>query len=67
MEQPKAQARGRSEGQEDLWPSWAPVGRLGWPLDQARVALFLASPLSSYITGANLPVDGGTRAAGGQR
>ena len=57
--------RGRSEGQEDLWPSWAPVGRLGWPVDQARVALFLASPLSSYITGANLPVDGGTRAAGG--
>ena len=50
---------------EDLWPSWAPVGRVGWPEDQARVALFLASDLAGYITGHNIPVDGGTRAAGG--
>ena len=50
---------------EELWPSWAPVGRVGWPEDQARVALFLASDLAGYITGHNLPVDGGTRAAGG--
>ena len=53
------------EEQQDLWPSWAPVGRLGSPEDQARVALFLASDLSSYITGHNIPVDGGTKAAGG--
>ena len=53
------------EDHEDLWPSWAPVGRLGWPEDQARVALFLASDLSSYITGHNIPVDGGTKAGGG--
>ncbi len=52
-------------GNDDrLWPSWAPVGRLGWPEDQARVALFLASDLSSYVTGHNIPVDGGTRAGG---
>ncbi len=50
---------------QDLWPSWAPVGRLGWPEDQARVALFLASDLSGFVTGHNIPVDGGTRAAGG--
>lgn len=48
-----------------LWPAWAPVGRLGWPDDQARAALFLASDLSSFITGHNLPVDGGTLAGGG--
>ena len=48
-----------------LWESWAPVGRLGWPEDQARVALFLASDLSSFITGHNIPVDGGTKAGGG--
>ena len=30
-----------------MWESWAPVGRLGWPEDQARVALFLASDLSA--------------------
>jgi NAD(P)-dependent dehydrogenase (short-subunit alcohol dehydrogenase family) len=53
------------EDVEHLWGSWAPVGRLGWPEDQARVALFLASDLSSFVTGHNLPVDGGTRAGGG--
>lgn len=53
------------EEHEHLWPSWAPVGRLGWPEEQARAALFLASDLSSYITGHNLPVDGGTKAGGG--
>jgi NAD(P)-dependent dehydrogenase (short-subunit alcohol dehydrogenase family) len=53
------------EEHEELWSSWAPVGRLGWPEDQARVALFLASDLSSYVTGHNVPVDGGTRAGGG--
>lgn len=54
-----------SEGLEHLYESWAPVGRVGWPEDQARVALFLASDLSSYMTGSNLAVDGGTRAGGG--
>jgi NAD(P)-dependent dehydrogenase (short-subunit alcohol dehydrogenase family) len=53
------------EEHESLWPSWAPVGRLGWPEEQARTALFLASDLSSYITGHNIPVDGGTKAGGG--
>ncbi len=53
------------EDAEHLWPSWAPVGRLGWPEDQARVALFLASDLSSYVTGHNIPVDGGSKAGGG--
>jgi NAD(P)-dependent dehydrogenase (short-subunit alcohol dehydrogenase family) len=53
------------EGLDDMWASWAPVGRLGWPEDQARVALFLASDLSSFVTGHNVPVDGGTRAGGG--
>ncbi len=53
-------------GDDDrLWPAWAPVGRVGWPEDQARVALFLASDLSSFVTGHNIPVDGGTRAGGG--
>jgi NAD(P)-dependent dehydrogenase (short-subunit alcohol dehydrogenase family) len=55
----------RARGHEELWPAWAPVGRLGWPDDQARVALFLASDLSGYVTGHNIPVDGGTKAGGG--
>jgi NAD(P)-dependent dehydrogenase (short-subunit alcohol dehydrogenase family) len=53
------------EEHDALWSSWAPVGRLGWPEDQARAALFLASDQSGFVTGTNLAVDGGTRAAGG--
>ena len=53
------------EDADDLWESWAPVGRLGWPEDQARVALFLASDMSAFVTGVNIPVDGGSRAGGG--
>ena len=36
-----------------------PAGRWGTPADIAPAALFLCSPLASYITGAVLPVDGG--------
>lgn len=53
------------EDHEHLWESWAPVGRVGLPEDQARVALFLASDLSAFVTGVNVPVDGGTLAGGG--
>jgi NAD(P)-dependent dehydrogenase (short-subunit alcohol dehydrogenase family) len=53
------------EDHDALWTSWAPVGRLGWPEDQARVALFLASDMSGFVTGHNIPVDGGTKAGGG--
>ena len=53
------------EDSDHLWESWAPVGRLGWPEDTARVALFLASDLSSFVTGHNIPVDGGSKAGGG--
>jgi NAD(P)-dependent dehydrogenase (short-subunit alcohol dehydrogenase family) len=50
---------------QDLWSAWAPVGRIGRPDDQADAALFLASDLSRFVTGVNLPVDGGTHAYGG--
>ena len=36
-----------------------PLGRLGTPQDMANVALFLASPLASYMLGQTLLVDGG--------
>jgi NAD(P)-dependent dehydrogenase (short-subunit alcohol dehydrogenase family) len=36
-----------------------PLGRLAEPEDVARVALFLATDDSGYITGAVIPVDGG--------
>ena len=36
-----------------------PLGRLGEPSEIARVVSFLAAEDSSYITGANIPVNGG--------
>jgi NAD(P)-dependent dehydrogenase (short-subunit alcohol dehydrogenase family) len=39
-----------------------PIGRVGRPDDIAKVAAFLASDLSDYMTGTVLPVDGGATA-----
>jgi 3-oxoacyl-[acyl-carrier protein] reductase len=39
-----------------------PLGRLASPDDVARAALFLASDDAAFITGVNLPVDGGASA-----
>ncbi|MFC1963249.1 SDR family NAD(P)-dependent oxidoreductase [Chloroflexota bacterium] len=51
--------------QHHLIPVWMPLGRFGIPDDIAGVAVFLASDLSSFITGTTLHADGGTYAAGG--
>jgi 3-oxoacyl-[acyl-carrier protein] reductase len=43
---------------------WIPMGRPGESREVADVAVFLASPLSSYITGQSIVVDGGATAVG---
>jgi 3-oxoacyl-[acyl-carrier protein] reductase len=43
---------------------WIPMGRPGESREVADAAVFLASPLSSYITGQSLVVDGGATAVG---
>ncbi|MFQ5942855.1 MAG: SDR family oxidoreductase [Anaerolineales bacterium] len=40
-----------------------PIGRAGKPDEVARMALVLASDVSSYVVGAATPVDGGFLAA----
>jgi NAD(P)-dependent dehydrogenase (short-subunit alcohol dehydrogenase family) len=40
-----------------------PLGRIGNDEEVARVVAFLASPAASFITGTNIPVDGGMGAA----
>jgi NAD(P)-dependent dehydrogenase (short-subunit alcohol dehydrogenase family) len=49
----------------DQWWRWSPLGRMGEPIDQAMVLLFLASDLSDYLVGHTVPTDGGTAAAAG--
>lgn len=46
-------------------PYMIPLGRFGRPDDHAGAALFLASQLSSWVTGVTVPVDGGAIAASG--
>ena len=41
------------------WGSGHPIGRVGQPAEIADACVFLASPLASYVTGAELRVDGG--------
>jgi NAD(P)-dependent dehydrogenase (short-subunit alcohol dehydrogenase family) len=62
MVQREAQAASDPEKQLELMASAHPLGRLGQPSEVANAALFLASPLASFITGSMVAVDGGLMA-----
>jgi NAD(P)-dependent dehydrogenase (short-subunit alcohol dehydrogenase family) len=55
----------RTPEQEDVISRRIPLGRAGIDTECGSAAVFLASKMSSYVTGIVLPVDGGTWAAGG--
>ena len=45
----------------------APLGRAGMPEEVAAMVIFLLSDLAAYITGAEIPIDGGAGAHGGAK
>jgi len=51
-------------GYEDQWREAIPLGRFGSVNDVGHMAVFLASPLASYVTGACIVVDGGQNLPG---
>ena len=50
---------------DDAYAHHVPLARAGTPDDAAGAAVFLASDLSSFVTGVTIPVEGGMLAAGG--
>jgi NAD(P)-dependent dehydrogenase (short-subunit alcohol dehydrogenase family) len=59
----------QAEDQDHDWGKETPIGRWGTPDDVANAAVFLALDESSYITGAEITVDGGwvsTKARAGE-
>jgi NAD(P)-dependent dehydrogenase (short-subunit alcohol dehydrogenase family) len=51
--------------QNDATARRIPLGRAGTDTECGNVAVFLSSAMSSYVTGAVIPVDGGTWASSG--
>ena len=53
----------RSAGADGRWVGRVPLRRYGQPEEVATVCLFLASTRASYMTGANVVIDGGLTCA----
>lgn len=49
---------------DERYHQMIPQGRLGTPEDVAGPAVFLASDLASYVSGASIVVDGGMSTSG---
>ena len=55
----KAQFAENTDAMKERFKTMIPMGRMGKPEEIASAAVFLASNESSYISGIDLPVDGG--------
>ena len=53
-----------AEGGEEMIAASVPLRRIGRPEDAAGTAIFLSSRAGAYLTGAVIPVDGGTSTHG---
>ncbi|MFI6621207.1 SDR family NAD(P)-dependent oxidoreductase [Streptomyces sp. NPDC050528] len=56
---PDADVEAMSSALDELYRKLVPLGRIGKPAEVARLALFLTSDDSSYITGQPFVIDGG--------
>jgi NAD(P)-dependent dehydrogenase (short-subunit alcohol dehydrogenase family) len=50
---------GGDKAMQDQFASTHPIGRIGQPDEVAKAVTFLCSPEAGFITGINVPVDGG--------
>jgi NAD(P)-dependent dehydrogenase (short-subunit alcohol dehydrogenase family) len=55
----------RPDAMKERLAAYIPLGREGAVDECGKVAVFLSSPMASYVTGAVIPVDGGTWASSG--
>jgi NAD(P)-dependent dehydrogenase (short-subunit alcohol dehydrogenase family) len=53
------QATGGRLGTREMMEPLHPIGRIGMPSEVAELIVWLCSPRASFVTGANIPIDGG--------
>lgn len=53
------QASGGAQSSEEMMNPLHPIGRIGTAEEVAELIVWLCSPRASFVTGANIPVDGG--------
>ena len=53
------QATGGAQSSHEMMDPLHPIGRIGKPEEMAELIVWLSSPRASFVTGANIPIDGG--------